>query len=231
MLVDGDARAFIYLLSIFRYSEKQGVDMMEFLFKGMILGFSIAAPVGPIGLLCIRRTLAEGRASGFLSGIGAATADAFYGFVAAFGLTVVSEFLLNYQILIRLIGACFLFYLATKIFLSKPAEKSAGAEAAVSLWRSYVSTVFLTLTNPTTILSFIAIFAGLGVVGGNRNYGGSGLLVLGVFLGSALWWLILSGGVGLFKNRIGAAGLVWVNRASGLLIAGLGAVSVAGIFK
>ncbi|MBV8203316.1 MAG: LysE family transporter, partial [Acidobacteria bacterium] len=192
------------------------------------LGFSIAAPVGPIGLLCIRRTLAEGKASGFVSGLSAATADAFYGFVAAFGLTAISAFLLHYLLPLRLIGGLFLFYLAVKIFFSKATEKAANAKIDVPLWKSYSSTVFLTLTNPTTILSFMAVFAGLGIVGSDQNYLTAGSMVLGVFLGSALWWLILSSGVGWFKNKFDARRLIWVNRISGVLIATLGLWSVLG---
>ncbi len=199
--------------------------MLSFLLKGLMLGFSIAAPVGPIGLLCIRRTLAEGRASGFVSGLGAATADAFYGFIAAFGLTAVSSFLLGYQLPIRVIGGLFLFYLALKIFLSKPVQKSAGIDVNISLLKSYTSTVFLTLTNPSTIISFIAVFAGLGVGISNQNYSGATLMVLGVFLGSAAWWLILSTIVGLLHHKISDSSMLWINRVSGLLMAALGVVA------
>lgn len=202
---------------------------MDFLVKGIILGFSIAAPVGPIGLLCIRRTLAEGKASGFISGLGAATADAFYGFIAAFGLTAISAFLLGYQLPIRIVGGVFLFYLAIRIFLSKPADKASDVKVEVSLWKAYVSTIFLTITNPTTILSFIAVFAGLGIVSADKSYLGSSLIVIGVFVGSALWWFILSSGVGLFKHKLTSKNLIWVNRISGLLIAILGVVSLIGI--
>ncbi|PPS44272.1 LysE family translocator [Chroococcidiopsis sp. TS-821] len=139
---------------------------ISLLLQGMILGFSIAAPVEPIGVLCIRRTLAHERTTGLVSGLGVATADAFYGCIAGFGLTLVSNFLVNQQLWIRLIGGIFLFYLGIKTFLSKPAEVSAAVKSN-SLFGSYSSTLFLTLTNPATILSFAAIFAGLGVVEGS----------------------------------------------------------------
>lgn len=202
---------------------------MGFLLKGIILGFSIAAPVGPIGLLCIRRTLAEGKASGFVSGLGAATADALYGFIAAFGLTAVSTLLLDYQLPIRTTGSLFLFYLAVKIFISKPAEKTGEVGLHTPLWKSYASTFFLTLTNPATALSFVAVFAGLGVASNEAGYLSGGSMVLGVFLGSALWWLLLSGGVGLFRKKLDVQKLVWVNRISGILIATLGLISLLGI--
>lgn len=199
---------------------------MNFLLQGIVLGFSIAAPVGPIGLLCIRRTLAGGRMSGFVSGLGAATADSVYGFIAAFGLTAISSFLLNYRLPIRIIGALFLFYLAFKIFSSKPASAEAEAKNSASLFKSYISTVVLTLTNPTTILSFIAVFAGLGIGMKAHNYTSAAVTVLGVFIGSAAWWLILSTIVGLLHHKISDKSMIWINRVAGILIASLGIISL-----
>lgn len=191
--------------------------------KGIIIGFSIAAPVGPIGVLCIRRTLTEGRLVGLLSGLGAATADAFYGSIAGFGLTVISGLLIRQQFWLGLMGGLFLCYLGYKTFVSAPAQTAAKAEGQ-GLLQAYASTLFLTLTNPATILSFAAIFAGLGLVSGEANYLSAGTLVLGVFLGSALWWLLLSGGVSLLRSQFTPSRLVWVNRASGIIIAGFGLV-------
>jgi len=189
--------------------------------KGLIIGFSIAAPVGPIGVLCIRRTLAEGRISGFVSGMGAATADALYGCIAGFGVTYVSNFLIGQQFSFRLIGALFLGYLGARIFFSKPAEAPSKAEGK-GLAGAYASTLLLTLTNPVTILAFAAIFAGLGLGNLGGNYTAGMLLVLGVFLGSAAWWLFLSTGVGLFRTWFNGPRLRWVNRLSGVIIAGFG---------
>ncbi len=207
---------------------------LDLFFKGLILGFSIAAPVGPIGVLCIRRTLAEGRAVRFVSGLGAATADGFYGAVAAFGLTLISNFLLGQTLWLRLIGGGFLIYLGIATFIAKPAE-AARTEAVTKarLWDgpaarlvgAYLSMVGLTLTNPATILSFAVIFAG--VIGAPASTGAgpasAGVLVAGVFGGSALWWLTLSVGVGLLRSRFNAGVMVWVNRLSGGIIAGFGA--------
>lgn len=192
-----------------------------FLVKGIVLGFSIAAPVGPIGVLCIRRTLAEGRAAGLVSGLGAATADAIYGGVAGFGITFVSSLLISQQVWLRLVGGAFLCYLGVKTFLATTAE-SAAAVRGDGLIGAYASTFFLTLTNPMTILSFAAIFAGLGVASAGGNYLSAGVLVLGVFLGSALWWLILSGGVSLFRSGFNLRGLRWLNRISGGIITTFG---------
>jgi threonine/homoserine/homoserine lactone efflux protein len=189
--------------------------------RGIVIGLSIAAPVGPIGVLCIRRTLAQGRSYGLVSGLGAATADAVYGCIAGFGLTLMSSFLVERQLWLRLIGGAFLCYLGVKTLLTKPAEEAAEAKGT-GLLGTYGSTFFLTLTNPMTILSFAAIFAGLGVAETGGNYASAVILVLGVFAGSALWWLLLSGGVGLFRTKFTPQALVWVNRVSGLVVVGFG---------
>ncbi len=203
---------------------------MRFLIRGMIFGLSIAAPVGPIGVLCIRRTLADGRLAGFVSGLGTATADACYGAIAAFGLTFVTTFLVDQQFWLRLIGGSFLCYLGATTFLSRPAERSA-AMGRSGLRNIYFTTFGLTLTNPLTILTFAAIFAGIGVGELNGAYGSASLLVLGVFLGSALWWLVLSSGMGLMRTKLTPARLVWVNRLSGLVIAAFGVVALLSIVR
>ncbi|MBI4277208.1 MAG: LysE family transporter [Armatimonadetes bacterium] len=192
--------------------------------KGLVIGFSIAAPVGPIGVLCIRRTLADGRACGLATGLGAATADALYGSIAGFGLAFVSGFLVGQAPWLRLSGGAFLCYLGIKTFLAAPAERAAAA-AGNTLLAAYASALVLTLTNPMTILSFAAIFAGLGVAG-EGSYAAAATLVLGVFAGSALWWVILSGGVGVFRDRLGPRGLRWLNRISGAVIGGFGVLAL-----
>jgi threonine/homoserine/homoserine lactone efflux protein len=200
---------------------------MPYLLQGGIIGLSIAAPVGPIGVLCIRRTLAEGRLAGLVSGLGAATADAFYGSIAGFGLTAISGLLVSQQAWLRLVGGLFLCYLGVKTLLARPAQQAAAVPGR-GLWQTYASTLFLTLTNPMTILSFAAIFAGLGLGGTYGDYASAAMLVLGVFLGSAAWWLLLSSSVGAFRTKFPAAGLLWVNRVSGVIILGFGVVALAG---
>jgi threonine/homoserine/homoserine lactone efflux protein len=193
--------------------------------RGLIIGFSIAAPVGPIGILCIRRTLSEGRVSGFLSGLGAATADALYGCVAGFGLTVISSFLVDQRFWIQLVGGVFLLALGIKTLRSAPAERPATA-SGTGLVAGYLSTLFLTLTNPMTIISFAAIFAALGVAETGGDLLAAAGLVLGVFIGSAGWWLLLSGGVGLMRERLSAGILRWTNRASGVILVTFGVIAV-----
>ena len=200
---------------------------MDWMIKGMLLGFSIAAPVGPIGVLCIRRTLSNGRAAGLVSGLGAATADAIYGTIAAFGVTFISSLLISQQTWLRLIGGVFLCYLGVKSFLSVAADSTATLQAE-GLGGAYLSTFLLTITNPLTILSFAAVFAGLGLSTGG-NYTSATVLVLGVFLGSALWWFILSGGVSLFRSRFSPQGMRWVNRISGIIITTFGVIALASL--
>ena len=193
--------------------------------RGLVIGFSIAAPVGPIGVLCIRRTLAQGRLFGLVSGLGAASADAIYGCVAGFGLTFISNFLVNQQVWLRLVGGVFLLYLGLKTLLAKPTEQ-ANFTKENRLVGTFASTFFLTITNPMTIISFVAIFSGLGLASTSGDYASAGVLILGVFIGSALWWLILSGGVGVFRAKFDPRKLRWVNRVSGAVITGFGIVAL-----
>jgi threonine/homoserine/homoserine lactone efflux protein len=205
----------------------EGSVLSALILRGFILGLAIAAPVGPIGVLCIRRTLAQGRLFGFVSGLGAATADAIYGCIAALGLTAISALLVRQQDLLRLLGGLFLCYLGVKTLLARPADRSAAPEGQ-GLGRACFSTLLLTLTNPITILSFVAVFAGLGVGRASNGYSAAAAIVLGVFLGSAAWWFLLSGGVSLVRDKFDARAMLWVNRISGTIILGFGLVALAG---
>jgi threonine/homoserine/homoserine lactone efflux protein len=197
----------------------------SFFWKGLALGFSIAAPVGPIGLLCIRRSLTLGPKHGFITGLGAASADAFYGGIAGFGLSFLTSVLIAQQHWTRLVGGIFLGYLGVSIFLSKPAKEK-DEQSSSTLFRSYISSLALTITNPMTILSFIGAFAGLGLASAAGNYASASTLVAGVFMGSASWWLLLSFGTGYFRKRISAAVMLWINRFSGILICGFAAAAL-----
>ena len=190
---------------------------LSFLLKGLVIGFSIAAPVGPIGILCIQRTMAKGRIAGLATGMGAASADAIYGCIAGFGLSFISQFLVAQQMWLKLGGGLFLGYLGLRTILSKPEEKTIEAGSA-GLLSDYLTTFFLTLTNPMTILSFTAVFAGLGLATGAGNYTAAITLVAGVFLGSAGWWLLLTSGVGLFWSKPGPTFRTWINRISGAVL-------------
>ncbi len=201
---------------------------MNYLIKGFLLGFAIAAPVGPIGVLCIRRTLANGRLVGFLSGLGAATADMFYGSVAAFGLGVIQGLLISQKLWLRVLGGGYLLYLGIHTFLLKPSNTAAQTKSSNNgLFGAYLSTIFLTLTNPATIISFTVIFAGLGFANMNNDHLSAAFLVSGVFLGSAAWWLTLSTIIGLFRERFTPQWMIWVNRLAGIIISAFGIAAFA----
>ena len=202
--------------------------MLLFL-KGLLFGFLLAATVGPMWVLCFRRTLAQGALAGFASGMGIAVADGLYGVVAAFGLTAVSGFLLQYSLWIGLAGGVFLVYLGVKILISNPAlnEKE---EQKVDYPKAFLSTLGLTLANPPTILAFVAIFAGLGLAGGS-DYAGAALIVLGVFLGSASWWVLLAAGAGRLRPHIGPRLFRAINVVSGCTILGFAAWQLAAVLR
>lgn len=193
--------------------------------QGFVLGFSIAASVGPISLLVIRRTLAEGRTIGLVSGMGVATADGTYGAIAAFGLTAVTDLLVDWRRALGLIGGTFLLWVAWKTFSSVPSDTPGELERPRrGLPGSYLSTLALTLTNPMTILSFAALFIGLGVTG--EDAASATLLTAGVFVGSACWWVVLTAIVAHFRTRITPRGLRWVNVGSGLIIGAFALVAI-----
>lgn len=194
---------------------------LSFLFKGIIVGLIVAVPVGPIGVLCLCRTLTEGRLHGIVSGLGAATADAVYGFVAMFGISAISGLLVRGEIWFRLLAAIALGFLGFKLYFSQPAKAVCSTEKR-SLSGDYISTFFLTLTNPTTVLTFIAMFAALGAAAAKRSFIYGGELVLGVFIGSALWWLVLGSGLRIFDLQLNQDGMKKVRKVAGLIIAGLG---------
>lgn len=201
--------------------------MIQTFFKGIVIGFSIAAPVGPIGLLCIQRTLTGGRLIGLISGFGAASADAVYGMIAAFGLTVVADMMMAHQFWLRLIGGLFLCYLGARTWRAKPAEQAASADQCARPFSAYASVFFLTLTNPITILAFAGIFAGVGMSGAS---GSAALMMAGVFCGSMLWWTILSSVTGLMHGKISPQTLAWVNRCAGGIIGAFGLVALCSVF-
>jgi threonine/homoserine/homoserine lactone efflux protein len=194
---------------------------MTFLFflKGLAIGLSISAPIGPMGLLCIRRTLASGRTCGIVTGLGVATADACYSSIAAFGLAMLSNVLMAHGTLPRLAGGLVLCLLGARIFFEKarPVLASEGLPA-IRLLAAYATALFLALSNPVGIAIFTAIFAGTGLADTGGDYLGAGLLVAGVASGSLSWWIILSTSVSLIGKRLSPRMLSAVNRISGALI-------------
>lgn len=202
------------------------MDLTIFL-KGILVGFAMAVPIGPIGIMCIRKTLTEGRLRGLIIGLGAATADFLYGCVAAFGLTVISSALDSQRVWIRLVGGALLLFLGIRTFRAKPADPKYRIQSSGMLG-TYFYIVFLTLTNPLTIFAFIAVFAALGLGAGVINFSGSAL-VLGVFTGSFLWFFSLSSVVILFRAKFDVVGLRWVNRIAGILITVSGVIAIVSL--
>ncbi len=192
------------------------------LLKGIAVGIVLALPVGPVGVLCVSRCLFEGARYGFISGLGAAAADATFGAIAGFGLTFLRDWLLHYQNWFGLAGGLFLLSLGAKaLFMYRPREPVRVAGEA--LFGAFASTYALTITNPITLLAFAAIFAKVGA-GAVTGAGDVSVLVGGVFLGSLMWWLGLSFGIAALRNLAGEVVLLWLNRISGaiLLSSGIG---------
>jgi threonine/homoserine/homoserine lactone efflux protein len=208
---------------VFSYAQEIAMDPILF-FRGLVLGFTIAAAVGPISLLTIRRTLAHGRVYGLASGLGVALADATYGGIAAFGLTAVTSILVGGRFVLGLVGGLFLLVLAWRTITSRPGDVAVAVDRP-GLVGAFLSIFGLTMTNPMTILSFAAIFAGLGIVG--RSTADAAMLTLGVLCGSASWWVILTWVVSALRTRVTVRWLTWVNRISGVVLLGFAVASLA----
>ncbi len=200
----------------------------ELFLRGALIGLAIAAPVGPIGVLCIRRTLVDGQLAGVVSGLGAATADLIFGSVAVLGLAALADLMVGVSFWSRLLGGSFLCYLGLRTLRERPAAQPANTSAR-GLLGAYSSTLLLTLTNPASIILFVGMFAGLGAASDAKGYGEGFLLVAGVFVGSAGWWISLSGAVGLLRGRVTPAALRWVNLMAGVIILGFGVVALGSL--
>lgn len=191
--------------------------MDYFFFKGVAVGFAIAAPVGPVGLLCIRRALADGRVSAWVAGLGAAVADTLYGAVAGLGLTLISDFLFAHRTLLSVVGGLFLLILGLRTFRTKSTLWQTP-DIHMGLWRDFATSFVITLTNPATILAFMAVFASMGAVQVADDRLNAGLLIAGVFVGSVLWWFCLSALAGAIRHKFSPKWLLWLNRGSGIIL-------------
>lgn len=198
-----------------------------FLLKGIIIGFGMAIPVGPISIICIRKTLLKGRPQGRIVGLGAATADLCYSSVAVFGITIIYDFIIHERLWIRLIGGILLLFIGIKTFMAKP-NTPIDEDTEATGWASYVSTLFLTLSNPLTFFAFIAIFSALGV---EKEFGfwAAFSTVLGVFTGSLGWFFLLSTFVNRYRQRVGLNAWVWINKIAGFLIFISGSIAIGGL--
>lgn len=200
------------------------------LLKGCIIGFSIAMPVGPIGLLCVKNSLNRGMIYGLMSGLGAACADTIFGAVGGFGISAIGLFFTKYHLILEFLGAIFLFYLGASTFSEKIVDYT-HTYSNESHWRTFFSTFLLTLTNPMTVLSFAGVYAGLGVGSLSDDLLTPLVITLGVFIGSALWWLILSIGSSCFREKMNDSAKKWLNRISGSIIFGFGLFALTAALK
>jgi len=196
---------------------------IHLLIEGIMIGLVVAVPVGPLGLLCINRALMLGPLCGLCSGLGVATADAIAAGIAALGITLISGFLVDHQVLLRLIGGVFLCYLGYKIYRSEPVSRG-PINSVNGLLSAFATTFFLTLSNPVTIISFVAIYAGWHVPALHGRYIAAATLTAGVFTGSALWWVALFIGLTTFHEKFNLKFLFLVHRVSGAVIAAFGVV-------
>lgn len=190
---------------------------MGLFFKGIVVGIIIATPVGPVGTLCVQRTLIEGKINGFLTGLGATTADVIFGLIAAFGLTVVSNFLIDQQEWIRLLGGIIICLIGIRVFFVNTHNKITPTRSP-NLFSAFASAFLIAITNPITIITFAVMFAGFGLVGSNANYGSASLTVFGVFVGSGFIWLTLLGMTLMFRERFDFGRMKWVNKIAGIVI-------------
>jgi threonine/homoserine/homoserine lactone efflux protein len=190
-----------------------------FLIKGLIAGLAISAPVGPVNVLCISRTLRKGRVAGIVSGLGAGTADTIYGAIAGFSISFVIEFLIREEFWIRLFGGIALIGIGIHYFLRKPA--SLEEEEGGSVHSGYVTAFLLNLTNPTVVLSFLAVLTALGLQK-PKSWTENFIVVAGIFVGAMLWWIILVATTEYFRDRFNARAMLWMNRIAGIAIGGFG---------
>ena len=199
------------------------------IFQGALIGFSIAAPIGINGLICIKRTLTQGKMAGFISGLGAATAHGIFSFAAGLGLSYISSFLLEQELWLRLIGGLIICSLGVKTFMSKPPKTKVEISNNKSLLDAYLTTFLLSFTNPFTILSFAAIFSGSNLSETINSNLATLQMICGVFIGSTCWWLILSSGVGMFRKWLSPKRMRLLNYISGVIIAALGVIAISSV--
>lgn len=204
---------------------------IKYLLNGILVGFTASMPLGPIGVLCIQKTLNKGRMAGLVSGMGAATADTIYAIIAGFGLTFITNFIVNQQFYLRILSAIALFYLGFKIFRTNPAiQLRRDNRKSPNLLADYLSILFLTISNPLTLLLFGAVFAGFGIIEGNADFKSVFLLICGVFIGATLWWTLLTGIVNMFRSKFRLKRLWWINKITGALIIVFSIIAVGSVF-
>lgn len=202
------------------------------LIKGIIVGLLASIPLGPIGIICIQRTINKGKLSGFLSGMGAASADTIFAAIAGFSLSFIISFIQEQQVIFQAIGGLIVFGLGIKIFYTNPVRQLRRHKRKQNnLMEDYLSVLLVTITNPLAVFLFIALFASLGVVVEGENILLSLVATSGVFIGAMLWWYILTTLVNIFRDKFRLKQLWWINKLSGAVIFTLGAVAIFGLLR
>lgn len=192
---------------------------IEILIKGVVLGFLSSIPLGPIGVICIQRTLGKGRLSGFISGLGAATADTLLALIAGLGLSFIIDFIKDYGILFKLVGGLIVIFIGAQIFFKSPVKQVRERRLKKnSLHTDYLSVLVLTLSNPLAVFLFIAVFAGLNLVNGSSNILFHAVIFSGIFIGAALWWFTLTSLVNMYRDKFRLKNLWWLNKITGVAI-------------
>jgi len=206
------------------------VIWLEILIKGMLLGFLASIPLGPIGIICIQRTLGKGRWSGFISGLGAASADTIVAIIAGLGLSFVIIFFKSNSHILVILGSLIMIVLGVRIFLKSPAKQVRERKMKKNnLYTDYLSVLILTLSNPLTIFVFIAIFAGLNLVFGTNGFILKMLIFSGIFIGASCWWFLLTSLVNIYREKFNLKNLWWLNKITGGIIIAFGVVALFGI--
>jgi len=187
--------------------------------QGILIGLTISAPLGPVGVLCIQRTIAKGLLAGFLAGLGAILADTFFATIAGFSISFIADFIARIQLHLRILGSIFLLYIGVKVFFTNPAKQlRKQSKSKPNVWGDMVSVFFLTISNPITLFVLGGVFAGFKLVTKESTTLSTIFLVFGIFIGAATWWLTLSFLVSLFRSKINLRRLLWINRITGIII-------------
>ncbi|MBA3722489.1 MAG: LysE family translocator [Parachlamydiaceae bacterium] len=198
--------------------------LLSLLLKGWLIGFLMAIPVGPIGMLCIRHSLIRGTLYGLVAGLGAALADMVYGILAGFGVTIICDILTSYQMTCQMLGALFLCYLGIKMLITPPRAKSEEIMIPTSLLRIFLITFILTLTNPLTLIGFMGIYAAFGIGLMDHTFLSFCMVAGGIFIGSTTWWFILSASSSLIGRKLNLHSTHLINRISGTAFLAFGAL-------
>ena len=204
---------------------------LQLLIKGIIVGLVVSTPIGPMGVLCVQRTLNKGKSSGFSSGMGIATADAIFALIAGLGISFIIHFLSEQQLIIKIIGGLVIAFIGLRIFIANPVKQlKKHRREGKNLFEDFISILFMALSNPLTVFLYIAIFAGLNLHDVAAGYSSALLVVAGVFVGASISWFAISTVVNYFRAKIRLRKLMWINRIAGITIILFGVFAICSLF-